>query len=113
MTSEGYCVRFSTVPLRSLNCLPHELLFLPRNSRLPKLRGLIVDESFFAKAVRTTSFALSRLTAPRPWRHRFGGKVKAEDLDVVEDLGRRVQRALETGAHPRDHGITAELAKFA
>jgi hypothetical protein len=73
---------------------------------------VVIDESFHAKALRRTDFALDRLTAGRPWR-LFGRKVDLDDLVDLDVIARTVRRALEAGEHPRDAGVTAEQCRFA
>lgn len=106
-----YIAQF-TDPTPAVRIMPHDALFLPRNSGLPKPQAVVIDESFFAKAVRRTNFALDRLTAGLPWR-MFGRKVDISDLDRRDRIARAVRRALEAGEHPRDHGVTVEDCQFA
>jgi hypothetical protein len=99
-------------PEPAVRIMAHEHMFLPRNSGLPKPQAVVIDESFHAKAVRQSDFALDRLTAGLPWR-MFGRKVDPDDLIERDRIGRAVRRALEAGEHPRDHGITAEDCRLA
>jgi hypothetical protein len=96
----------------AVRILAHENLFLPRNPGRPKPQAVVIDESFHAKALRRTDFALDRLTAGRPWR-LFGRKVDLDDLVDLDVIARTVRRALEAGEHPRDAGVTAEQCRFA
>jgi hypothetical protein len=115
---EETCEHFATCPYiaqfddpePAVRIMAHENMFLPRNSGMPKPQAVVIDESFHAKAVRQTDFALDRLTGGL-WRS-FGRKVDMGDQDERDRIARKVRGALEAGEHPRDHGVTAEQCRF-
>jgi putative DNA primase/helicase len=114
------CEHFATCPYvaqfrnpePAVRIMAHEAMFLPRNRGLPKPQAVVIDETFHAKALRQTDFALDRLTAGRPWR-LFGRNIDPADLVDLDVIARTVRRALEAGEHPRDAGVTAEQCRFA
>lgn len=96
----------------AVRIMTHDYLFIKRSARLPKPDAIIVDESFHAKTIRVTTFAIDRLTLPRRWR-LFTGRIDSADLAEFDRIARLVREAIETGAHPRDLGITVDHCRFA
>jgi hypothetical protein len=99
-------------PSPAVRLLTHDHLFVGRNPRLSKPEAAVIDETFHARAVQQTSFAIDRLTAPRPWR-LFGYQIDPGELADLDTIARTVRRAIEAGAHPRDHGVTADQCRLA
>jgi hypothetical protein len=95
----------------AVRIMTHDYLFITRSTRLPRPDAVVVDESFHAKTVRVTSFAIDRLTS-RPCR-RFDAHIENADLAELDRIARLVRKAIETGAHPRDLGITIDHCRFA